>query len=346
MKRHSIVLFAILLSTILLTGCAERQDAVLDGSGQDVLALISRTAVRGVANDVAVADNLAYVADEPYGISIYELSDPANPVLVDSLELLIGSIPELIAIDPGGRIAAIQVSDQNNVQLYDLQTKQFMFTVGSGNHIEIELEFVGNTLTILRCDQDSQDGLNYDRYTDPLTTPTVSFTTNYTAPTEFKLFGFAWGAEDTVFVCQDLGGLAVIDCNVPAQGDYIGGMNTPGKASDASLAEDILCIAAGYEGLLTIDVSDVNNMEILGSLIIDYATDIEWVEAIGSQAYLLDDNDGVFAVDISDPANPVLVGEMITSNPNNFCIAGDLILVADEDEGLVIGQILNEVTDL
>jgi hypothetical protein len=346
MKRHPLILLHLALILLLLAGCAERQDAVMNGTG-DVLIYLGQTPVRGVANDVAAADGYAYVADEPYGITVYDISDPANPVQVDSLELniLFPDDVDLISVDPYGRIAIVEEPPSTNA--YNLQTGQLLFPVGSSGHFDVDLFFMqGETvdsLTILRCDQNQDDGFNFEIYLNPLGTYSLPFSTQYIEPEDFELHGFAWDFGDIVYLCRDTGGIVALDCSTPVSATVISELNLAGKVRDAALwmatFGDVLCLAAGYEGLITVDVSDPANMVELASFRIENANDIERVELYGNYALLMDRFDGIFAVDISDPANPVLAGHLETSNPNNFCLYGSTILVADEDQGLVIGDI-------
>jgi len=322
----------------LICGCAERQDANLPYGG-NALAYLGRTPVRGVANDAAFANGLAYVADAPFGISIYDLADPAQPQLVDSLDLADPNL-KLVAIDSTGRIAAIQAS--YSVYFYDLATGDFLFTAGSSGQYEVELLYDQNTLNVYRSDINPGDGFYCERYLntgsgDSLAFGAPFFYSRYNAQ---QTYGFARNGADQAYVCLDLLGFVLVDYSVAVTASVVAQLNTPGRTRDAAISGNVLCLASGYEGLVTVDVSNPLNPVMLGSLAINNATDIGYVETVGNRAYLLDTNDGLFAVDISNPSSPVLIGSLLTSNPNDFCIAGDLVLIADQDMGLVVGQIL------
>jgi hypothetical protein len=329
----------ILALLVLLGGCAERQDANLPSN---VLAYLGRVPARGVANDVAYANGLAYVADEPFGISIYDLTDPASPVLVDSMALPFPEV-KLVSIDSSGHVLAVENS---SLRLFDLQTGEYIMDVGSSQNSEVELVYDGENLKVYLSDRGYTDGFRYQVFPDTSSSDTLkfgalSYTSGYTTFDPNKiLYGFARITNDRVFVTEDLYGVLLLDLGASNPAAILGEFNAPGLTRDAAASGNLLCLASGYEGLLIWDITDPINPSSLGQLIITNATDIEYVEISGQRAYLLDINDGAFAVDISNPANPVLVGQLPTSDPNNFCLAGDLILIADKDMGLVVGQIL------
>lgn len=343
MKRTEISSRHVILLTLLfLSSCAERQDAVLPyGPGGSSLVYLSATPTRGTAKDVAVVGDLAYVADEPYGVSIYDISDPAQPELVDSLQLVNSVKADLIAVDSTGRIAAVQTDGE--IQIFDLTTKERLINRGTRGHVDIEVYFGDNVMRLYRCDSDAGDGFNYEVFTNQGSGDSLSFdvspdfSNQYTE--DYSLYGFGLGSGNVAYVSRNDAGFAVINYGVSGSAEVLGELNTAGKVRDAALkGANILCLAAGYQGLITVNVSDPNHLEVLGSLLIKNATDIEWVEVGGDRAYLLDDNDGVFAADVSNPFLPTLIGEMPLSDPNNFDVSGDFVFVADEDMGLVIGQ--------
>ncbi len=332
------LLLSSLCLLVLLSGCAERQDANLPGN---VLAYLGRIPVRGVANDVAFANDLAYVADEPFGISIYDLTDPASPVLVDSMQLPFPEV-RLVSIDSSGRVLAVENS---SLRLFDLQTREYIMDIGSSQNSEVELVYDGENLRVYLSDRGYTDGFRYQVFPDTSSSDTLKFgslayTSGYTTYDPNKiLYSFARINQDRAFVCEDLYGIFLLDLGSnPAA--ILAELNTPGQTRDAAASGNLLCLASSYEGLITLDISDPTHPTVLATLPFTNATNIEYVEIAGQRAYLLDTNDGAFVVDISNPSNPVLVGELPTSNPNNFCVAGDLILIADQDMGLVVGQIL------
>ena len=174
-KQYTFIQFCVLVVTLLLIGCAERQEGASPyGPGGNVLAYLGSTPVLGTAKDVDVFDTLAYVADEYYGVSIYDISNPFNPQLIDTIELQSNQWKaRLIKVDSTGRIAAVESG--NGMQIFDLHNdKEYLGVNGSFGHYEFELYFEEGTLTIIRCDKD--DGFNYEIFFNQGTLENPSYT--------------------------------------------------------------------------------------------------------------------------------------------------------------------------
>jgi len=327
----------VLLAVIALAGCAERQDANLTGN---VLVNLGSVPARGVALDVDVQGNLAYLADRPYGIGIYDLSNPAAPALVDSIVMPLPYVyADGITLESSGLLALLHT--ENPIQVYSFQTGGVLFLPPSSSGIyESEAHYSQDILTLAYSDRGAADGFTFVKYQntggDTLQFGSSLFSTRYVAST----YGFALGANDVAFVTLDLEGFVSLDLSISGFAGVLTVMNLPGRVRDAALSGSVLCLAAGYEGLHTVEVTDPANPIYLGSLRIENSRDIERVIVADGRAYLLDALDGVFAVDITNPTNPELIGTLLTANPNQFTVAGDLVLVADDDMGLVVGQIL------
>jgi hypothetical protein len=71
-----------------------------------------------------------------------------------------------------------------------------------------------------------------------------------------------------------------------------------------------LCLAAGQDGLVILDISRGNQPSMIGHLDTQSASGLV-VE--GNTVYLADDMDGVHIIDITDPANPAQIGQLPTA---------------------------------
>ncbi len=339
MKRYFPILL-IPISLIFLSGCAERQDAILPGGG--TITWLSETPTLGVARDVAVVGDTAYVADYPFGITVWDIADPANPTLIDTITSPNLTNPTLLEVDLSGRVLAIFDSeDPANLQFYDLYLDRDIqnFFVGSAGCYRVRLYFENDSLKLWRSETDG-DGFSFEKYENIGVGDTLVFDPQFATSSHYagSTYGFAIGESNRIYACQDLYGFITLDCSAftPL---VLGQMNPPGRNRDAGIWGNTLYLASGNEGLQTVDVSDPANPVLKGSLKFANAADVNRIEVYGSWAFLMDDNDGIFLVDASNPSAPTLLGSLETSDPNNFCVYGTLVLVADNDMGLVIGEL-------
>ncbi len=340
MNRLTICLPA-LLTIILITGCAERQDPSLPYGG-NAISVLSRTAVRGQAMGVAMLQNTAYVSDRGFGISIYDLTDPAHPQLVDSGfvddALNVGSI----AVDSTGRLAAVETLLR--IEVCDLLNGTSIYGFGTGSTTKIKIYYDGLTLMTYRTDFNPQDGFFKDFYPNTGTLAAPEFPSDPILHVNYPVGAYGFDldlAANRAVTCMDVFGFALLDLNTVVQQipEVLCQVNTPGATRDAVLVGDMLYLASGYDGLLIYDLS-VDSLPVAkGTLTLSNSPNIMRIAAAGNRVYLLDQYDGVFAVDVSNPSDPVLVGSMSVGTARDFAIMDNLIVVADEDEGLIIGQI-------
>jgi hypothetical protein len=351
-KYHLICCFS-LLTLILVTGCAERRNPTTSGSG-NALALLSRTPVRGEARSIGVARDTAYVFDYRYGISIYDLRDPAHPQLVDSMRLAGGDSlnVEHITVDSTGLLMAVTWLTTSST-LYNLKTKSNMnFPFGTSGVEKIRIYYNGQTLKTFRADINSTDGFFAVFYPNngPPQAPSFSFNAsffaNYYLPAQYGAWGFGWDPiSNWVVSCHGLYGIALLDLNhilpmVPPSPELLSQLNTPGDTRDAAIVGNYVYLASGGSGLVVVDISNAAAPKVVGSLQMDNSPDIGRIEAVGNRVYMLDTFDGVFAVDVSNPTSPQLIGSLEASDALDFVIYNDLVVIADKDWGLIVGQIM------
>jgi hypothetical protein len=116
--------------------------------------------------------------------------------------------------------------------------------------------------------------------------------------------------------------------------DYIhsiGGLVTTGSSQGIAISGNYAYVADGGFGLQVIDISDPNNLEIIGNADCGEAHD---VAVSGSYAYVAVHH-GMVVVDVSDPENPLIMGSLDTlGSAYSLAVAGDFVYVADGEFGL------------
>jgi hypothetical protein len=131
---------------------------------------------------------------------------------------------------------------------------------------------------------------------------------------------------ETAYLAQD-NVLKVVDVSAPADLTYINSLS--GHACDVCVVDTILYKAADTDGLKIYDVSDPQNIVLLGSLVnpgycdcVTVAGDLAFV-GFNSYPYM-----GLQVIDVSDPYNPVLLGSLTGFSPESIAVSGTLALVA------------------
>jgi len=157
--------------------------------------------------------------------------------------------------------------------------------------------------------------------------------------------GYAQGmvtSSDSSFLyvaCGEMG-LAVYDISNFENGygiyPKVGWCDTPGYAEAVTLQEEntLAFMACGTAGLQIINYADTNNIHIVGGFdATGYAKEIVLKD---QKIYITTELSGLQVIDVSDPANPALVGIVETAYALGLFIDDEYIYVADEVEGLVI----------
>lgn len=127
--------------------------------------------------------------------------------------------------------------------------------------------------------------------------------------------------------------LGVFDIRVPARPRRIGAINLHGLVHGIVRVDDVLYVAAGAGGLLSLDVSDPRAPRTIDRLATDYALDLV---AVGdSLLYLAAERGGIWIVDRSNPRRMRRVAVIEGGYVNQVAVSGTLALAADGERGLV-----------
>ncbi len=106
----------------------------------------------------------------------------------------------------------------------------------------------------------------------------------------------------------------------------LGGTSPGGAVEKVAFYGDIAVVADGYRGIVTLDVSDVENSEELGSFEAgDYADDVVVGDGI---AFVAASDRGLQIIDITNPTLPVLLASMPFDKAWEIALDGDLVLLA------------------
>lgn len=338
----ALILFS---AIVLLFGCAKRADNPYippEPKPEPVLTLISETQTPGWAKDVFLSGDTLFVADNRQGITIWDVSDLNSPSILDKIltatptkHITYSALNEMVFAIEETRTTAYSMDSLIVDEPKPLINPQEMGTVAIEIH-DIDVD------TVILCTTEPGEGFRvYRTYPDPEC-----------------VFGF-WSTLDLMNRRGDYHGLHLeidnaraylangqfgldiveVDVNLPITITLISNIDTYGSAMDIDLTDDNkYAVVADYTGgIRIIDITDETDPVLVGSLIPEKAGDVENVEVVGDTAYFTDKYDGIFAADISDPAEPIQIGHYNAPAPNNIFVREDhTIFVADEDRGILI----------
>ncbi|MHA1911565.1 MAG: LVIVD repeat-containing protein [Candidatus Kariarchaeaceae archaeon] len=322
----------------------------------------------GIVYDVYVVDDLAYLANDYYGLRIINVSDTTDPVKVGecddggrALGIFVEGDYAYVADGPDG-LEIIDISDPTN----PFEVGQFNDAGGNGEDVYVNGSYAyladqGNGLTIIDISNpttpvevgnhddggmafgvcvsgnfafvaDGADGLEIINVTDSTSPEEVgSLEDGGTAYGVFVKGNYAYMADGS-------DGLEVIDVTDPTDPTEEGQFNSAGGAYGIYVVGDWAYLADGLSGLVIIDVTIPATPSDEGTF--NDGDSVYSVFVSGNYAFVANDGEGMEIIDISTPASPTEVGQFIEGDfARDVCVNGSYAYVADEDYGLVIVDI-------
>jgi len=135
-------------------------------------------------------------------------------------------------------------------------------------------------------------------------------------------------------------GVELLDVSDPGNPRLSAWIETTGEARDVVLLHSIGYVALGYRGLGVFDLEDPSSPRLVNTV---SATGEIQALALADEGRVLlaaADAEGVLAFDLEDPFNPTLSSVLETpGHAVSIHVAGDLIYVADLEEGLLISTL-------
>ena len=323
----------ILTGSGLFFACGKPKDAatILPDDISGGYSIVKKFATPGYSQDVLKRGNLLYMAQGEGGLLIVDVTDPVNPEIVSvTTEGVRGYSTKISVKDSAAYLAA--GSFGVNVLLIADPSMPVVTVSNSDMKPAKDLHVFGDYLLTAVSEQ----GVRVSDISFPIVPdPRGGVETD----------GYAQGmvtSSDSAFLyvaCGEMG-MAVYDISDFQNGfgiyPKVGWCDTPGYAEAVTLQEEntLAFLACGTAGLQILNYADTNNIHIVGSFDASgYAKEIVWKD---KKVYLTTELSGLQVIDVSDPANPNLVGIVNTEYALGLYVDEDYIYVADEVEGLII----------
>jgi hypothetical protein len=284
----------------------------------------------GLAYNVTLDGDYAYLADQASGLQVIDISDPTNPSLAGTYDTPGNAFGVTIAGDYA------YVADWiSGLQVIDISDPTNPFLAGSYNTSghAFEVAIAGDYAYVA----DYGSGLRVVDISDP---------TNPTSAGNTATLDYARGVAisgDYAFVAVYNSGLQVIDISDPTSPTPVGAYDTPGTAYAVTIDGDYAYVADYGSGLQVIDISDPTAPTYAGSY--DTPGNTFRVSINGDYAYVADWTSGLQVIDISDPTSPAYLDSYDTpGNATGVVIAGNYGYVSDYTSGLQVIRISDPVS--
>lgn len=252
---------------------------------------------------IQVVDNLAYIADEHRGLRIMDISDPANPNYLGSLE----NYGKANAITANGNY--LYLGKKYGFQILDISNHStpthlsFLETVSPIKAVVLKDSYVFAALAAYDC------WFQVYNVSNPLSPTLVA---------EVSL-GADFGYID--FILID-GNYAYVDCQTSIKIFDITNPGNPKQTGSLSVTGNSFGINGNYGYLLqtplpiqsatkltVLDISSPSAPQVLNTLSLagDKLFYADSMAIIGNYAYIVSDSEGVLIYDLSNPVSPSLV---------------------------------------
>jgi len=267
---------------------------------------------------VAVSGDHACTADL-YGLTIYDLSDPATPEKTGELllpfpaqDVAISGSTAFVADNRGG-LAIIDIGDPANPAL----SSWFQDTTWATG-----VTVSGTTAYVA----DSGGGLRIIDVSDPAEPLLLGTSDAPRNAVDVAISG------TLAYVADSSAGLLIVDVSNPSNPVLLGSVTVDDGPYAVAVSDTTAYLAGGNEGLVTVNVADPTTPTVLATLDTDYRT--IGVAVSDATAYL-GDSGALSVIDVSDPAHPVALGSCSDSEfLSGLVVTGSTVWGADFFTGL------------
>lgn len=288
------------------------------------------TQIGGWTNLARVQGDVAYVSIGPR-VNLFDVVDPANPVLLGTTEPLEGLVQDLFI---EGDYAYVILSDA--LLVLDVSNPANPNIVGSfpaqGGFREVDKQ--GDLLFIAEARRWENSmymggGVRVVDVSNPAGITEVGYYT-----TDQSMAGIAL-YQNYAYVLTRTGGveLRILDISDPTNLVEVGDWNSFFGEGGYTIEGDYLYFSAGFDGVIILDLSDPTNPDYISSM--NGGTKNLNVTVSNDKAYVIDAAK-IVIFDVANPAMPVELGSHNIPGLNalDLAVAGNHLITAYDREGL------------
>ncbi len=285
---------------------------------EEIHYLSSQSSTLDTSRDLHIVGNLAYIANGFSGLSIVDISNPNNPILLGSRD----TPGDASGIDVEGNYAYI-ADYTSGLQIIDVSNPNNPTMAGSyeGSVSPRTLDVEGNFAYLAG----SSGGLKIVDVSDPYN------------PTLAGIYGASANGIQTVgnltYVASPTSGLQIIDVSNSSATTLTGSYDLT-TAYNVRVLGNLAYIADINFGLYIIDVSDPTDPTLAGSYRL--RSGAFGLDVSGHYAYITNDVDNLQVFDVSNPSAPTLIGTYFGKRLSEVSVIGNFIYSVEFSFGLTI----------
>lgn len=327
---------------LIMTGCDEPNEPDLPKIPYSLTAVLPTASI---ANDVSASGNHVAVSTYLHGVFVLDMSDPGHPdTLFTFHDFAIDNHSTMVGIDEQHHYVVIRTVSQNDwgqIAVFDY-TKDSLAEAwvvsigGNGPFSDYEIESHPDTVRFWGTDTTPSD---YILTVFGLCRPDSETPWAY-CPQNGVLYNVlhgtlgGFGRRDDNMIAVALGEYGIHIHNGRTQ-QPVSDLYTPGFAGDCAWSGDYIFVADRFH-VTVVDASAPESPRIAAVLSIPNADRLKKILIDGDYALVMDEYDGVYVVNISNPLAPEYIQRLDLLEPVSIAVSNGRLYVVDEALGLVV----------
>ena len=303
--------------------------------------LISSINTVGIAQDVFVRGDTAYVADGQADLTIVNVIDRYNPFIIRNIDTIADDFAKGVYVAPADTFPFVFVADMDaHVQVFNIADTIFpeYASFGQQNIEDVYGTYISDTLYIFVARSKGVSPANFS-YHRIIYEP---FPTNIAQVYSVDLPADANGVfadSRYSYIADGVAGLVIMDHSDIFNPVQIASLDLTGSALSVWAEGNYVYIAADRAGIFVVDVTDRYNPLVATQINTSGRT--KDVQVAGDYAFIADGSRGLKVIDISVPDSAHFVAAYDTPYAYGIWADADYIYLCDRDEGLMIFENLS-----
>lgn len=293
----------------------------------------------GIAQDLIVRNDTAYIADGQADLTLIDVADKGNPFLIRNIDTIDDVFAKAVYISPVDTFPYVWVADDDKrVQGINLQDTLYLTNIAIGRFQNVEDvtgEIIDDTLYIFAVSSLGAVGggisvhqIVYDPF--PHESGTY-FIPDFPFPADAN--GVFVGG-NYVFIACGVAGLMIFDFSDVYNPYIISILDLEGSSLSVFARDDYVYLAADRAGIYVVDVTDKANPFVASQINTSGRT--KDVHVVGDYAFIADGSGGLKVIDVSVPDSAHFTAAYDTHYAYGVYADSNYIYICDRDDGLMI----------